>query len=198
MGHVDAGRLAQHLAKQMVDRAIAGRGDVDLAGRGLGGRDQFGDVIGREMWVGHHHVARRGHRAHRLEVFQRVEAGGLVKRRVDHIGAVGRQQQGVAIGLGPGGGRGADVAPGTRAVVDDELLAQRLRQLLGHDAGNRVIGAPGHLGHDQGHGLVRVLAVLGQGGGGDPGHGHGQQAQGGSSAGLHGVSPWGGRFWRGF
>ena len=111
----------QHLADQMIERAVAGRGDGDDAGFCFGQRDQFLDVVRGEARVGDQHVARRGHCGDGLEVLDRVEASVLVEPGVDDLGAVGGEHQGVAVRLGLGRRCRADVAAGAGAVLDDEL-----------------------------------------------------------------------------
>lgn len=62
----------------------------------------------------------------------------------------------VAVVLGLDCGSRADVAAGAGFVVDDERLAQRLGELLRHDARDGVVGTAGCLRHDQRHLLVRT------------------------------------------
>ena len=48
-----------------------------------------------------------------------------------------------------GGEFGADIAGGARPIVDDELLAEPLRQIVGDEAGDNVgRGASRIAGHD--------------------------------------------------
>ena len=67
------------------------------------------------------------------------------------------QEQRVAIGSGLGCGLGTDDTTGAWSVIDNNLLAQRARELLCDDAGNRVIAASGGEGHNQSDGFGRVV-----------------------------------------
>ena len=139
----------------MVQRAVAGRGDVVLARVGLGQRDQLLDVVGGKARVRRQHVAGVGQRGDGFEILHRVEPAALVQPGVDDLRAVGLHQQRVAVGLGLGNVGRAHVAAGAWPVVDDDRLPQLLRQLLPQHAGNRVVGAAGRLRHDDGDWLGR-------------------------------------------
>jgi hypothetical protein len=152
-------RPLQHLANQVVQRAIARRGNRILAGAGLGQRHHFGHGVGWERWVRHQHITGCGHRGHGCKVFHRIKAGVLVQRGANHMGAVGRQQQGVAVVARAGRGARGQGATRTRAVFHDHALAQLLAQLLRHHARNRVIGTTCRLRHHQGDGLGRVFVL---------------------------------------
>ena len=60
----------------------------------------------------------------------KIETEIVVERRVDRVGHRHRQQR-IAVGRRLDGGLGADIAAGARPVVDDELLAEPLRQRVG-------------------------------------------------------------------
>ena len=78
----------------------------------------------------HQHVRHAGDQDHRREVLHVVVGHLRVQAGVDRVGADGAHQQRVAVGCALGDELAADVAAGARAVVDDDLLAPRLRQLL--------------------------------------------------------------------
>ncbi len=61
----------------------------------------------------------------------------------------------VAVGLGLGDGADPDRAARARPVLDDERLAELLRQALRHRARHDVRGAAGREGHDDLHPLGR-------------------------------------------
>src|SRR5262245_2318721 len=54
-------------------------------------------------------------------------------------------------------GLGADIVAGARLVLDEDLLAQSLREPLRHDAGGDVRAAAGGIGNDPAHGPGRVV-----------------------------------------
>ena len=53
-------------------------------------------------------------------------------------------------------GLGADVSAGAGLVVDEDLLAQRLAEVLGDQAGRDIGALPGLVRHDQAHRLVGI------------------------------------------
>ena len=59
------------------------------------------------------------------------------------------QQHGIAVGRGTGGAAGSDHAAGAADVLDDELLAERLRHAVLDDARDRIGGAAGRERHHQ-------------------------------------------------
>ena len=93
-----------------------------------------------------------------------------------------RHQQRVAVGLRLGGGLGADVAARARPVVDDDALAEPLRQRLRDDARRGVDAAARRPGHDQPDRLVRVVLRLAQA------RRRRQQRRGPTDSHFHGVS----------
>ena len=88
------------------------------------------------------------------------------------------QQQRVAVRRGLRDDARADGAAGARAVVDDELLLQRIRQFRRHHTRHGIDTAARRIRHDQGHRAGGIIGCDGhpardQGGGGrthDGGH----------------------------
>ena len=117
---------------------------------------ELGPVLRRHVVVVGDQVGNVGQRRDRLEVLQRI-VGLLEAER-----GVGRQrrraeQQRLAVGLGLGHQLHADDGVAAAAVLDDHLLAEQRRHLLGDQAARRVGGAARDVGH---HDLD--LAALGQ------------------------------------
>ena len=79
----------------------------------------------------------------------------MIERRIDGVN-VRRHQERVTVGWRIDRSLGADNAARPRPVVDDELLAQPLRQILAHDARHNVGRAPGGKRHDPAHWLRRI------------------------------------------
>ena len=126
----------------MIERAIAGGRVVERPWRGfLRVRNQLGYVVRGERWVGDQHVSGDGGRRDRNEVLDRVEADARIQRRVDYLRAVGRKQQRVAVGLRLRRERGADVASGAGAVIDDHRLLEDRAELLRDDPRDRIVRA---------------------------------------------------------
>jgi len=159
MGHVDAGGFAQHFTDQVVERAVAGRADVDFAGLLLGHGDQFGCIFGGEHGIGHQDIASSGDRANRLEILDGVKTRVLVEGGVDDHGAVGGDEQRVAIWPGACSCHCAHIATGAGAVVHHERLAGLLNQFLCDHTCNRVVGTAGGVRHDDGDRLGREFVL---------------------------------------
>jgi electron transfer flavoprotein alpha subunit len=83
------------------------------------------------------------------------------------FGADRANQQRVAVGIGLRDGVRADVAAGAAAVVDDEVVAERLREPVADVAREDVGRAAGREGHDHLDDAARVVVGgRGRGGGG--------------------------------
>jgi hypothetical protein len=91
----------------------------------------------------------------------------LAQRRQDRQRCRRRKQEGVAVGSRLGSGLGADHTRCTAAILDDELLAEGLRELVGPRTGNRIGRPTGGIGHNQLDWLVRPARDLGGGFGGE-------------------------------
>lgn len=150
---VQAPLLVQHHTEQVVQRPVTGGCVVDAARARLRVRDQVLQGTGRERRVGDQQVRGGRDRHHRFEVLDRIETGVPVKPRIDRLRTLRGQHQGVTVLRCPGDQRGADIAAGAGAVLDDHRLAERDRQARAECAGDRVVGAAGGLGHDEGYWL---------------------------------------------
>jgi hypothetical protein len=86
-----------------------------------------------------------------VEVVHDVVGNAFVQKRIDHMHR-GRHQQGVAIGRGLGDGVGADYSRrAAGAILDDEVLAHRLVELLHQDARNAIDRSAGRKRHHDGN-----------------------------------------------
>ena len=156
--------------------ADAGRAVGDAAALRLGPGDEALEILDG-------HVLRRDHgdvghfpgEGDEQEVALRVVAHVAIGELVD--GSVGdrRGAERVAVGRRFRDRVHADVAGSAGAVLHHEGLAEALRKLLGHQAGEHVGRAAGRPGDEDAHGLVGpgAGAALGQGGAGGRGNGGG-------------------------
>ena len=149
---VGAGHALEQLAAQMDRGAVAARRHVQLARIRARVADQVGDVLDagglRLGRVHHQHVRHPGHHRDRRQVLERVEWHLRIERRIDRLRADRAHQQRVAVGRRLRDEVGAEVAAGTRLVVDDEGLAERLAELRRERARQDVGGAAGRERHD--------------------------------------------------
>ena len=124
-----------------------GLANENLAGIGLGGRDQRLDVIGREVRSRDDDQAGGRHQRHRIERGERVVAQRLVHRRGDDL-AGGHHAERVAVLVGAGDRLVAEGAGGARPVLDHDRLAELFLQRLRDDAADDVGAAAGSERHD--------------------------------------------------
>ena len=106
--------------------------------------DQLADVAGLEVGSsddGHRNV---GDPADAVEGGVRIIGQFAVQGGAGSLGDV-VEQKGVAVGLGPGGARGAQGAPSTTGVLDQHLLPERAGHRFGDQSGHGVGGAAGRV-----------------------------------------------------
>ena len=186
MGDEGAGAQLEHFHGQVVRRAVARRGVVELAGVGLGVGDEVFQRLRLEARVHHQRQRETADAADVGEVFFGVEGQLAEQVFVESQHRVVGRHEGAAVGLGGGYDLRADVGGRARAVVDHHLLAQRLAHGLGHGAGQHVGAAAGRVRHDPAQRLV------GQRLGGGPGGGRCGGAGGDGfekRSAVHGLSP---------
>ena len=160
IGHVqdvDAGAVLQHLEPQVRRGAEPRRTVGQLAGVGLGVVDHLLEGLGTDGGM---------HREAGDEIADardRHEAVGVV-RRLAHVRQhgerrVGAHQEGVAVAGRLRGRLGADHAAGAGAVLDDELLPERLAELLRPGPADQVAAAARRVRNDELDRLVRPVAT---------------------------------------
>jgi len=137
----------EQLGRHVVGRAGAGGGVVELSGLGLGISDEFLEVLRRHRRMDHHHQVGIVDPRHRHEVAHQL------KRLVGNERFVGRMgvrhcQQRVAVGRRLGDRIGADDRAGAGPVLHHEGLLERVREMLGENAGVNVGGPAGAERHD--------------------------------------------------
>ena len=126
-----------------MDRAAdAGRRHIDLAGIGLGIGDELGTRLGRKRRIDHHDERRTGDACDRRDVADEIEIEIVVERRIDGVRRRGHKKR-VAVRRRPHDRLGGEICAGARPVLDDELLAEPLRQPLADQAREDVGQAAG-------------------------------------------------------
>src|SRR5438552_5818274 len=121
-------------------RADPARSKVDLPRIGFRIGDELGDVVSWDRQVYLHHVSQSHRPGNRDAVADEVEGKPFVERRVDGV-VRADEDDSVTIWRSAECGLHADIAARTDPVLDDELLAQMIRQILADDARNDVVGA---------------------------------------------------------
>ena len=89
------------------------------------------------------------------EVFHRIERWVGAGCRGDHVGRNSGDHEGGPVGIGTSNRGGTDHAARARPVLDDDALRERVAEMLGQDAADRVGASSGRPWHDDAHGLAR-------------------------------------------
>src|SRR5262249_33877179 len=152
---IDPGRALEQLRCEM--RGIAGnRAVVELTRPRLRKGDQLLDRPGRHGRMRDDDERRRGDQYDRREIAYRVVWQLAIQARMDGERPGRAHQQRMPVGYRPRGDFRPDVAASARAVLDDDLLAETLRQRLGNEPREQVRWTARNQGHDQPHGLRRI------------------------------------------
>ena len=119
--------------------------------------DELLEVGGREILARHDQDRRAGRQADRLEVLGRVVFEVGIERGRRAVRAHVPHHDRVAVRLRLRAARDAGGAAGAGDVLDDELLAERLREVFADDAGDDVGRSAGGERHDDGDRTGRVV-----------------------------------------
>ncbi len=150
-----SGRQLEQFAAQMLEAADAGGRVVEHARLFLGEREQFLERMHRHGRIDGQHIGAGGDDAHRDEILHRIERL-LVEPGIDRV-RDGNDQERVAVGRRLGGEVGADDTAGAAAVIDEDLLAQSLAELIGDDAADHVVAAAGRERDDHADRAARIV-----------------------------------------
>ena len=135
--------------------AVAGRRHVDLARIGLGVGDELGNGLGRNRWIDHHDNGNAADARDRRDVADEIEIELVVERRVDRVRRSDQEER-IAVRRRAHDRLGGDIAASARPVLDDELLAEPLRQPLTDQARDDVGRAAGGEADDDAHRPRRI------------------------------------------
>ena len=138
--------MLEHFEREVLHGAVARRRPVEAAGRRLGERDHVGHGLRLDRLVDHQQIGDERGEEDRLEVPDRVVRQIGIERRIHRVGG-GVVHDGVAVAIRLGHRRGGDGAAGAAAIVDDELLAPHVAELLEQDAAHRVGAARRRIGN---------------------------------------------------
>ncbi len=154
-----AGLTLVELGTQVQRRALPVGGVIELPRPGFSARSEFGHAVHPRGRVDHQHIGDPAQQSQWGKLLGLVGQAG-VERRADGQRRRGHEQ-GVAIGRGPRGLGGTQIAARAWLVVDDHRLAQLLRQPRRHQAGHVVDQTARRKRHHQPDGLGRP--ALGEG-----------------------------------
>ena len=155
MQHVNSCHSLEELAGNIIHGAVATRCKGDLAGISFGVGDEFRQRLRGVCRIHHHDEGGARDAGDRRDVADEIE----IQFRVEaHIGNGRRadQEQRVAVGGRASDRFGRDIGAGARAVLDDDLLAEPLRERLADDARDDVGRRAGGKADDQMHRPRRI------------------------------------------
>ena len=153
--HVDAGHHLEQFGGDVGDAADAARTVGELARIGLGIGDELGKRLGRNRWMDHHDKGAADEARDRRDVANEIEIELVVKRRIDRVRRTDQEER-VAVRRRTHDRLGGDIAAGARPVLDDEWLAEPLRQPLTDQAREDVVRAAGGKADDDAHRPRRI------------------------------------------
>ena len=133
---------------------MPGRAVGQLARLRLRERDELGQRLRLHRRIDDQHVRRLRGQCNRREVLDRIVRYLLVEHGIERQRAR-RHQEGVAVVRRARDALDTDHVAGAGAVLDEELLLERLGEMIRHHARDDVGAAGGRRGHDDAHGPVR-------------------------------------------
>ena len=146
--HVDAGHHLEQFGGDVGDPADAARTVGELARIGLGIGDELGNRLGRNRRIYHHDKGAADEARDRRDVADEIEIEFVVERRIDRVRRTDQEER-VAVRRRAHDRLGGDIAAGARPVLDDEWLAEPLRQPLTDQAREDVVRAAGGKADDR-------------------------------------------------
>jgi hypothetical protein len=150
MHQVYPGEHLEQLAREVARGSVARRSHVDLARIGLGIGDEFGNRRRRKGGIDHHYVRHVHDRGDRRDVTNEDVTEPLIKRLVNGIIRPDREQ-GVTVRRCTHDSLSANGASSARPVLDDERLAEPVRQPVPDQAGDDVGRTAGGKSGDDAH-----------------------------------------------
>ena len=140
---LELGRELERLRHHLTDARQPGRAVAQRLGTGARLGDELLERAHAALRADDQHDRRAGQIGDRREVLDRIVAGLGIGHRNDDGERQRIDAEGVAVGLGGGDRLHADDAGGAGAVLDEELLLERGREMIGGDARELIGGAAG-------------------------------------------------------
>src|SRR6516162_1617176 len=134
---------------------IPARRHGELAGIGLGISDELGNRFGRNRWIYYHDEGEADDAGDWRDVPEKNEIELVVERRVDRVRGTYHEQR-VAVRWRAHDRLGGNIAGSTWPALDDEWLAEPLRQRLTDQARDDLGYATGRKADDDAHRPRRI------------------------------------------
>src|ERR1700730_4161499 len=125
---VDACHHLEQLSEDMGRTSNSCRRIVDFARIDLGLDDDLRDRLGWNRWIYHHDIGATANVRDRRDVADEIKIEVRIERGVDRVTRHDLHEECVAVRWGSHDDFGANIAAGSRPVLDDELLPEALRQ----------------------------------------------------------------------
>src|SRR5258705_167794 len=125
-----------------MDRApSAARTHVDLARTGSRVGNELGNGTGWDCWIEQHHVGHAGNASNRHDVMHEIEIELVVERGVGRVRVVDQEQR-ITVRGRIYDSLGGNIAARARPILNNEPLAEPLRQPLTDEARGDVVPTP--------------------------------------------------------
>src|SRR5262245_49136589 len=131
------------------------RRNVDFAWIGLSIGDELGDRLGRNRWMHHHDVGHDNNAGDRRDVADEIEVELVIECRVERVRRSGHKEL-IAVRECTHDGLRGDITARAWPVLDDELLAEPLRQPLTDETRGDVGATGGGIADNQAHWPRRI------------------------------------------
>src|SRR4029450_6510930 len=155
MNYVDAGHHLEQLARQMGGSSDTTRRHGELAGIGLGISDELGNRFGRNRRIYYHDEGEADDAGDWRDVAEKIEIELFVRRSIDRV-CRSDEEECVAVRGRAHDRLGGNIAGSTWPALDDEWLAEALRQRLTYQARDDLDYATGRKADDDAHRPRRV------------------------------------------
>src|SRR5215831_17097836 len=152
---IDAGHHLEILANHMGWASSASRTHADLAGIRLCIGDKLGHGVRGKGWVHLHDLGHADRARDRRNVTDKVVTELLIERGIDGGGATDREE-GVAVCRCSYDCLDPNIAAAAWTILNDELLAESLREPLADQSRSDVVQPTGRKGHDDAHRPRRI------------------------------------------
>ena len=156
MQQLDAGEFRRHGQRDVLARALAGRGVGDRLRVGARERDQLLQILVGQILARHERVGPGDRETNGYEILERIVVELGIEPGIERDVGERAEQQRVAVGRRLGRCFRSDQRAGTDAVLHHQRLSEQGRQPIGQDARHGIEPAAGRLRYDDLDGVIGI------------------------------------------